>query len=149
VTNRHLIADNKRLTTGGIFTIMRHVQDRTVLNIGASADPNGIHITPDDAHRPHRAVFADHHPPGNQGLLIDKNAVLQLRKNAFKVAHRHATTAMLQAVSDLGHHLRRQAHKLSDRRRKFCASGRLSHRTVVGLVDFHLLEDRSALGVVG
>jgi hypothetical protein len=48
-----------------------------VLNIGTGANPNVIHITPNDRAKPNAATFADHHIPnyidswGNIGMIAD------------------------------------------------------------------------------
>ncbi len=62
---------------------MRDVQHRAVLNAGARADLNRMHIAADDSRRPHGRVVADRDLANDDRRLMNENARSERGRNAL------------------------------------------------------------------
>src|ERR1700686_3471500 len=69
----HVIAENQRPL------VAHHVQHGAVLNVGASADANVVHIAANHRTRPDAGVLANHHVADDDGGGVDIGRFRNLR----------------------------------------------------------------------
>jgi hypothetical protein len=75
MADRYLVAD------GGAVRAAHHVNHRVVLDVGAAANPDGVHVAPDHDVHPDTALLTDFHVPDDLGTLIDEGALMDLGEN--------------------------------------------------------------------
>ncbi len=59
VPNGHILADMQGKAARVVGAIMRDVQDRSVLNVGAGTDADNLNVTTHRCVRPHAHIIAE------------------------------------------------------------------------------------------
>ena len=77
VTDRDVVAENQGIG------IVRHVEQREVLDVGTPADPNEIDVAADDAMKPYAGFGFDDHVADDHRGVFDKGGIRDGRGNAF------------------------------------------------------------------
>ena len=86
VTDSHPVANQQGAPPRQIVTVVGDVQHRAILDIAARSDLNVMHITPDHAHWPDRALGCDTHVTDDHGRLIDPGIGSDLGNSGFERA---------------------------------------------------------------
>ena len=81
--DRDVVADVQREAVVGVFTCMRHMQDRPVLNVRAGADADVVHVAAHDHAGPERGIIAEFDIADQVRARIDVDVRAEAREDAL------------------------------------------------------------------
>ena len=84
-----VVADEDRMAAGGAFVRVGDVDHGAVLDVGAAADADDVHVPAHRAHGPDRGVRADLDIADHGGLHVDVGARGDLRQYVFVRSNGH------------------------------------------------------------
>src|SRR5690606_34672702 len=97
----HVFTDNQRIAVWIFVILVRHMQHTAVLNIGARADHNVVHITASRHQRPNTGVITNLDVANENGTLIYIDTFTDLWSDSFITthsAHYASLSGLLRAV---------------------------------------------------
>ncbi|MDZ7788787.1 MAG: hypothetical protein U5K73_11835 [Halofilum sp. (in: g-proteobacteria)] len=84
-----VIADVRRMAARAELAVVRDMDDRAVLDVGALADADDVDVAAQHALRPDRTLRPDGHVADDRGGRIDIRVVGEIRIDVFERADAH------------------------------------------------------------
>src|ERR1041384_7514657 len=98
MSDSNIRADVQCPPAGRVRAVMRDMQDGAILDAGARADLNGIHVATDDRRWPDRRVVADGYFADHDGSRVDINTHSQRRGDGAIGSKRHVNRAAVITI---------------------------------------------------